>query len=180
MALKEKVLKGMLVLAACLCLGMPATVQSAVSLTVDGGWYDFSSTGGGTWYEEFSFTLPTPGILTVTDSWSAGARYEVFSNGVSLGLTSVPTGSVYDVTSDHDLASNDPRWSTGRWNLAPGNYLISGKNVASLVGYGDLGVLRVDTAAAPPAPVPVPAAAWLLGAALAGCLGLRRFQRRDA
>lgn len=177
MALKEKVLKGVLVLAACLCLGMPATAHSAVTpLMVDGGWYNFSSRGGGgTWYEKFSFTLLTPSILTVTDSWSAGARYEVFSNGVSLGLTSEPTGTVYDITSDHDFASHDPRWSTGRWTLSPGDYLISGKNVASF-GYGDLGVLRVDTAA----PVPVPAAAWLLGSALAGCLGLRRFQRHDA
>jgi|GEM_PF-1785308 len=175
MALKEKVLKGVLVLAACLCLGMPATVQSAVSLTVDGGWHEFYfQERGSSWDREFSFTLLKPGILTVTDAFLAGDRFEVFSNGDSLGLTSEPTGIYGFISDDYDLGANDPRWSTGIWNLTAGSYLISGLVFLSPYNTGQA-ALRVDTA-----PVPVPAAAWLLGSALAGCLGLRRFQRRDA
>ena len=43
-----------------------------------------------------------------------------------MGLTSEPTGIYGFISDDYDLGANDPRWSTGIWNLTAGSYLISG------------------------------------------------------
>lgn len=197
MALKDSVRKGLLVMAACLCLGMPATAQSTTTVTVDGGWKVFNFytlyNQPTAWPQGFSFTLPTSGILTVTDLNLPGDRFEVFSNGVSLGLTSVPVqgpsgynqmdyyyfyGSLgYDYSDIYDTV-HDSRWSSGSWNLSAGDYLITGLALSSPYSSG-WAALRVDTAPMP-SPVLVPAAVWLLGSALAGCLGLRRFSQRRA
>lgn len=170
----NKIFKSLLVVVACLFLSIPATAKAAlVNLTVDGGWkkFEFGQLNA-PWKDEFSFNLLTPGILTVTDAYQPGDRFEVFSNGVSLGLTSKP---VYDsnlqLRDNYDLAASDSRWSTGVWNLAAGKYLISGLTTLSPYGSGGA-ALRIDTA-----PVPVPAAAWLLGSAFVGVLGLRRVRK---
>lgn len=161
--LRHKMFKGLLVAVVCLFLSIPATAKAAlVNLTVDGGWHEFGFFGVDTpWNHEFSFNLLTPGILTVTDAFFVGDSFEVFSNGMSLGTTSDPTpfsqtGEI-DYETSYDLAAANPLWSTGVWNLAAGNYLISGLAVTSPLGAGG-GALRVDTA-----PVPAPAAIWLLG-----------------
>lgn len=170
--LRQKMFKGLLLAVAYLFLSMPVTAKAAlIDLTVNGGWHEFAfPEAGSPWADEFSFSLLTPGTLTVTDAHVAGDRFEVFSNGMSLGLTSEPL-SQYDFTDQYDLAASDPRWSTGIWSLAAGKYLISGLTTLSPYGSGSA-ALRVDTA-----PVPVPAAAWLLGSALIGGLGLRRFRK---
>lgn len=157
--------------AVCLLLGMPANAKaSIVDLTIGGGWHEFAfSRTGDSWSNQYSFSLLSPGVLTVTDGAYAEEIFKVFSNGVSLGLTSEPVfeGSV-PFTTSYDEAAGDPRWSTGVWNLAAGNYLISGLVTQTI--WGGSGALRVD-------PVPAPAAVWLLGSALVGGLGLRRFRK---
>lgn len=174
--LKNKFFGSLLVLVACLFLSMPTNAKAKlIDLNVDGGWYDFGFYGvGKSWQHEYSFTLLKPSILTVTDAHNATDRFEVFSNGESLGLTSEPLGVTSDdAKKNFDLAASDPRWSTGIWNLTPGTYLISG-NTFQLAAKmsGGTAALRVDTA-----PVPAPAAVWLLGSALVGGLGLRKFRK---
>lgn len=176
MMLRQKMSGSLLVLVACLFLSMPATAKAAVvDVTVGGGWYEVDLQPGSlNWKDQFSFNLLTPGILTVTDARLAGERFEVFSNGVSLGVTPEPlTNPAFNYTEDYDHAANDPIWSTGVWNLAAGNYLISGELTRIVFGTSNpVGALRIDSA-----PVPAPAAVWLLGSALVGGLGLRRFRK---
>jgi len=142
---------------------------NAATLTSGAGWstFDFEDVGS-SWGDTFTFTITEASILTVTDVFKAGDQLEVFADGVSLGLTSLPTGTGF--TSDFDLAAADAGWSTGSWSFLAGTYVISG--LAELSPFGDgVGALRLDSNISA---VPVPAALFLFAPAVLGFFGLRR------
>ncbi len=147
-----------------------------VNYTVDSGWNRFSAGAVGTQVNrQYSFTLTQNAILSIVDGFFPGDRYEVFSNGSSIGMTSVPgTGPSTGMRFDDALV--DGIHSMGQFLLGPGSYLISlavlSRSVNGSATGGHLGALRVDLV-----PVPVPAAGALLLSAL-GVVALRR--RRQA
>jgi hypothetical protein len=175
--LRRKILSGLLVVAACLFLSMPVqATPPPLSLTV-GEWKNFSFDDY-SWLDLFAVSLDKPGLLTVTDIQAPGDRFEVWVFDTDSGFfylpseyqTSEPKESA-DFTLDPDVAV-DPYspWSSGVWNLARGNYQISGRVLNKIEEGQGIGYLRVSA-------VPVPAAAWLLGAALVGVVGLRRARK---
>jgi hypothetical protein len=152
-------------------LAMLPTAGSAVPINVD-TLYSFSfggigtpitGTGGSTTFE---FTLTGMAQLIVQDLFLSIDQFVIYetTSGV-LGLTStpVPGGSC---VSDFTCASNDPRYSSGIFDLGPGSYSIGGTQVSGIPGVGALIVQTIT-------PIPVPASLPLLGAALLG-LGLLR------
>jgi hypothetical protein len=178
---------GPAVVLAAMCAA-PAHAET-VSLS-DSAWYPFdvdelvSSDGGLDWITidgealAFSFTVAAGSAfnLFVTDAGFAGDQFELFDNGVSLGLTSDVADSYPTSVGTHfTLASESGNYSAGFFQLGEGTHLITGRLFASaLDDVGDplnatVGALRV-------APVPLPAAAWLLlsGGGLMGLFSRRR------
>jgi hypothetical protein len=141
---------------------------SAATLTADSGWSTFTFDGAGSsWDDTFTFTITQASTLTVTDGYLAGDIFEVFLNGVTLGLTSPTSDTTSQIYGNYDTAAADSRWSTGVWNLLAGTYTVSGFSNTSPHGSGTA-ALRLDTT-----PVPVPAAAWLFASGIVGLLGFR-------
>jgi hypothetical protein len=159
----------------------PIPVASSVPITVDGGWQQFSWVSGpGVFNMEGSLTFTSAQAtkLTVTDAFVDGDRFQVFDNGTSLGLTSLPANDGFNIGQDQDKALADPRFSSGVFSLAPGAHAIMIKTVAIATGDGSGGgFLRVDSAVIPsPSPTPEPAGLTLM--ALAGaCLAGYRWRR---
>lgn len=147
---------------------------ATVNYTVDSGWSRFSAGAVGTTVgRQFSFTLTKNAILTVVDSYLAGDRFEVFSNGSSLGATSVPGTGGTNTGMNFTAAAADGIHSVGRFILGPGSYVIS-LDVLARSGTDTglhIGAIRADIGQ-----VPVPAAGGLLLAAL-GALALRGRRR---
>jgi len=139
------------------------------TLTSGAGWSDFNYYfTGDVWEDNFTFTITEASILTVTDFRKAGDIFEVISNGVSLGLTSLVNVST-DFTNDRDFAAADARWSSGAFNFSAGTYVISG--LADFAIGDGAGAIRLDSGVPE---IPVPAALFLFAPALLGFLGLRR------
>ena len=107
------------------------------------------------------------------DGFLVGDQFEVFSNGVSLGTTSLPGTGGTNTGMNFDAALADGIHSMGRFILGPGAYIIS-LNVLSRSGTdtaNHLGAIRVDVGQ-----VPLPAGGMLLLSAL-GLMAFRRHHR---
>lgn len=123
------------------------------------------------------WTFVTPvqgGLLTVTDAFLAGDRFEVFDFGVSIGLTSLPTGSD-DCGDDPVPCLSAAGVSSGSFVLTPGNHSLT-LTPTLAPDDGGSGYLRVD--ASPEIPEP---SAWiLLAGGLAAMPVCKRRWRRSA
>src|SRR2546423_8396552 len=116
----------------------------------------------------WTFTAPAFGaILTVTDAFLAGDRFQVFDFGASIGLTSAPSGSA-DCGDDPVPCLSTAGISHGTFTLASGSHSI--RITPTLSGGGGSGYLEVQA-------VPEPAA-WVLLATGLGMFGLYRKRPR--
>lgn len=110
-----------------------------------GGFLCVPSSGGNS---EFAtappWTFNGGSILTVTDAFDAGDQFEVFDNNVSIGMTSVPSGST-GCGSDPVPCFANPNISSGTFNLGGGAHSIT---MQLLTGFSGAAYFRVD-----PAPV---------------------------
>lgn len=144
-------------LAAALAAASLAAQATTVSLAADGQWNAFtvdafsSLSGGNEWIDgddsnaagfgsalNYSFTIAAGfhGTLTVVDAFFAGDTFQLFNQGLALGLTSsVPTaiyGSAADVGNGYDDALLNSAFSRGVFTLGAGSYSISGVLAQSL------------------------------------------------
>jgi hypothetical protein len=152
---------------------------AAVSITVDGGWTNFSWVGGtgaiDTPADGYQFTSATSVVVQITDCCSIGDRFEIFVNSVSQGLTSAPVGSGPSGAFDGPSSWADSRLSKISLALGPGSYdidIVVTTSVSTLTSGGFIQVLSV----------PEPGALALLAVALAALLAksLPRAQRVSA
>lgn len=191
---KLKIMSAAALLAATMAGGANATT---VNIAADDTWHQFdaddlySLSGGLEWIDGFSdgdqyigdgsaltfaLTLTQTSTLTVVDAGFAGDEFRITINGQDY-FSSAATNTYPDsIGTDFDAALADSRFSYLNLVLGAGTYLISGELVASAIDDSDLplnatvGALRVSE-------VPVPAAAWLFGSALAAGLGAVRRRR---
>jgi hypothetical protein len=156
-------------LAAAMVVVAPA-ISQAVVIAPGSGWQQFAFDGNGSaWDTTFTVNLSSSAWLQVADGYMAGDRFEVFANGLSLGLTSQPSG-FGDYTADFDAAIGDARWSSGRFLLGAGQYEITGIATLSPFGSGG-GAVQI-------APVPEPETYALMGAGLLVLVVRRRKSRK--
>jgi hypothetical protein len=113
----------------------------------------------------WTFVAPAAGaVLTVTDAFLAGERFQLFDFGSSLGLTSAPAGSA-DCGDDPVPCLTTAGISHGAFSLAPGSHSLTLTPTLSPEG-GGAGYLRVDA-------VPEPGM-WLPVILCMSCLWLSR------
>lgn len=182
-------------LLAVLATGANATT---VNVTADGSWHQFdvddlyAQSGGVEWIDAilddegqysadgsaltFALTLTQAAQLTFVDGGFAGDQFTITINGQDY-LSSAATNSYDDsVGTDFDAALASSNYSHLNVALAAGTYLITGELAVSALDDNGMplnatvGALRVSE-------VPVPAAAWLFGSALAAGLGVMRRRR---
>lgn len=174
--------------AAVVSVGALQQAEASTALTLDGGWTTFSFVDVGLpWSDSFTFTVAsaTTAYLAVTDAFLSGDRFEFFSNGVSLGLTSAPTTVGDQIGGAYSTAFADARWSSAEAAFGPGSYTITGVTVAMPGTPGDAGIQLSSTSLGGPGfepvnPIPLPAAGWLLLGAMGGLVAVGRRRRRSA
>ena len=195
------------ILSACPIVVSATTVDPVtVSLDKDSGWKEFRfdlNDRDGVWLDpdadpekqplgalSFHVVLTDTATLEVTDAFRWGDVFRVLANGTELGSTSDPEETEYtgdDYFRDYDAAFNDIRWSSGSWNLGPGEYFITGYVTTSeLRGRGALrlidfeqsstGAFIEQTETPNTTPVPLPGSlSLMLGAgAIAASISRRR------
>jgi hypothetical protein len=153
----------------------------AVALKTDGKWYGFketySSDGNTPVFEQvWTFESKSAVKLCLLDLYVVGDRFEVTHNGQVLGETGLPT-SIYtgDFAKDPEAALKLKTFSEGCWLLAPGSHSITLRTIQRPIGTAFANAaggvaLRAEL-------VPEGGSGLvLLGAALAGLAGLRRWQ----
>lgn len=185
-----------------LCAG--AASASASTITVnDPLWYEFSwnpgamvtgcdpaDTGGLPCVESdggnsqlaaapaWTFALAAGGSFEVTDAFIGTDRFEVFDFGVSLGLTSAPSGSA-SCGSNPVSCLADPLISHGAFSLAGGNHSITIQHSGPTQGAAYFRVL--ESSALDSREAPEPATLGLMGMGLIGLIARsRRSSRKDS
>lgn len=161
-----------------LALAAPATALP-VTLVVDGGWQQFTFTGGlgpiDSPADGYTITSATPIEIQVVDCCVIGDRYEIFVNNVSYTVTS--TVAPADVGVPSGAFTGPDSWADARLSkvsfvLAAGTYDIDLSVIAN-VGSTGAGFIQALTS------VPEPDALVLLAVGLAGLFwmsGPRRAQ----
>lgn len=95
------------------------------------GWQSFFFGGVGS-FDEFTLTTDEAVMISITDDFCVGDRFELVVNGVSQGLTSLPDLQlVCDGPGVPTLAFEDLRFSKGQFALGPGTYTLRVVAVAS-------------------------------------------------
>ncbi|NMH60587.1 hypothetical protein [Alteromonas ponticola] len=138
-------------------------------ITLDSGWNSFAFSGvGSPWGQTFEFTITDTAWFAVTDAFLSGDRFEFFLDGVSLGLTSMPTTQGDIIFDNYDSAFGDARWSSAEVMLGAGTYQVTGTTILSPYGSGGAAVQLSSTSLGGPtfANVSEPALPLLLGIAL--------------
>lgn len=167
-------------------IGSAATLlcaTSAPAISVDlvvGDWSQFQfDQAGSNWRllglsepVQFTVTTTAPAELQVVDTFASGDRFEVFDNGQSLGLTSVPVAGADTDTFDGAFGDPNGRWSRGMFTLSPGAHVFTGIAVDSPFGVGTGGLRLMPIPQSDSSRVPEPSALTLLIAVIA--LGWQR------
>lgn len=175
------------------------SLSHAGPIVPDGNWNPFSwDSGPGAWQNEtpFTFTLLGNATLDVVDAFAQGDRFEAYFEiypGVNslLGTTSQINGPA-NFMPGPDPAWLSPGFSKGSWQLGPGSYTITFKNIqvaddapdgtAYFRVTPDLGGIGIGPGGPGLAQVPEPGTLLL---AAFGAVGLaypglrRRFSRRQ-
>lgn len=162
----------------------PEVLQALDPIAVGGGWSSFNwglqvLPGDATPTFEFNGS----GIVTVVDAFCTGDRFQVYDNGVLLGITSPaqpPTCDFPEATDNPDVALTLPQFYTqGVFAVGAGAHSILVEVVESYGEPGDYSgaaFIRVD--AAPPEAIPTTSPLGLVlllaAMALAGLLLVRR------
>lgn len=122
----------------------------------------------------FDIVLTQSALLKVVDVGLGGDRFEVFANGQSLGLTSLPSNDTGDISMDldFDAAYSNGGWSRGAFALGPGSYTITGRAVT----FGT--DLFAGTGGVTLAPIPEPGTWALMGTGAILVAGALRRARR--
>lgn len=178
-------------LAGALALLVSSAAARADAIAVGSGWQDFdvdpliALSSGTEWIAldgsalSFDVTLSSAAVLTVVDAGFAGDRFEVFDNGVALGLTSLAAGSYpASIGLDFDAALAGGAYSRASFVLGAGTHSITGRLFASALDAGGAPIdATVGAVMLAPMPVPEPSTWALMGAGLAAA-GLAARRRR--
>jgi len=188
--------------ALALAVAISAPVHATtINVTTDGRWYEFdvddltSLSGETEWIDNvtgpagyngdgstltFSITLTDDAALRAVDAGFARATFQVFNGPTFLFETSAVPQTDYSTAgnagTDFDAAFADhANFSYAEFLLGPGTYAIKGALSQSVLD--GVTPLNATVGAVSITAVPVPAAAWLLGSALAGGFGFARRRR---
>jgi len=175
-----------------------STYATTVNITADNTWHEFdiddlySQSGGVEWIDGFSdgdqytgdgsaltfaLTLTQSARLTVVDGGFGGDEFKVTINGQNYFSSAAVDTYDISVGTDFDAALADSStYSQLSLVLVAGTYLITGELAASAT-YNDGIPLNATVGGLRVSEVPVPAAAWLFGSALAAGLGVVRRRR---
>jgi hypothetical protein len=126
---------------------------SAAPIVLGSGWQGFTFNGvGSSFSQSFEVTVAAPATFQVTDAFNDGDRFEIFINGTSFGLTSVPTNDRTNIGANYDAAFASPLFSHGSYALGAGTYTITGLVTLSPYGSGGAAARLVDGVSAVPEP----------------------------
>jgi hypothetical protein len=128
--------------------------------------------GSGSFMDTFNFSILANSEVAASVQNNPLVKRSIFVRNIeNLSLSLFNTnGTLSDVTDDSQIGSAILSGESSYDLLASGNYYAKVEGTA----VGSSGGKYTITMSADPAPVPVPAAAWLLGSGLLGLVGIAR------